>query len=228
MNELMEKISYSIHRSYRKTIAITITPEGEVLVKAPKRLPKAFIEGFVSSKADWIADALEKRKKLEEQKKSFRLESICFLGGEYPVRIGPAGSAVRFTGKYFQVPKGPKEEQMRQVTLWMKAQAKEIFSARVELYAKEMNVRPKAVKVSSAKTRWGSYSSKGNVNLNWKLLFAPGQAVDYVVVHELAHAIEMNHGPQFWRIVAQVMPDYEEMQDVLKDLQKRLEREGWE
>ena len=205
MNELMEKISYSIHRSYRKTIAITITPEGEVLVKAPKRLPKAFIEGFVSSKADWIADALEKRKKLEEQKKSFR-----------------------FTGKYFQVPKGPKEEQMRQVTLWMKAQAKEIFSARVELYAKEMNVRPKAVKVSSAKTRWGSYSSKGNVNLNWKLLFAPGQAVDYVVVHELAHAIEMNHGPQFWRIVAQVMPDYEEMQDVLKDLQKRLEREGWE
>ena len=117
---------------------------------------------------------------------------------------------------------------MRQVTLWMKAQAKEIFSARVELYAKEMNVRPKAVKVSSAKTRWGSYSSKGNVNLNWKLLFAPGQAVDYVVVHELAHAIEMNHGPQFWRIVAQVMPDYEEMQDVLKDLQKRLEREGWE
>ena len=118
MNELMEKISYSIHRSYRKTIAITITPEGEVLVKAPKRLPKAFIEGFVSSKADWIADALEKRKKLEEQKKNFRLESICFLGGEYPVRTGPAGSAVRFTGKYFQVPKGPKEEQMRQVTLW--------------------------------------------------------------------------------------------------------------
>ena len=122
----------------------------------PEDVYKRQIEGFVSSKADWIADALEKRKKLEEQKKSFRLESICFLGGEYPVRTGPTGSTVRFTGKYFQVPKGPKEEQMCQVTLWMKAQAREIFSARVALYAKEMNVHPKAVKVSSAKTRWGS------------------------------------------------------------------------
>ena len=112
MNELMEKISYSIHRSYRKTIAITITPEGEVLVKAPKRLPKAFIEGFVSSKADWIADALEKRKKLEEQKKSFRLESICFLGGEYPVpgqgrREAPSG----LRGSIFRCPKAPKRSR---------------------------------------------------------------------------------------------------------------------
>lgn len=78
MDESMEKISYSIHRSYRKTIAITITPEGEVLVKAPKRLSKAFIEGFVSSKADWSPMRWKSERSWKNRKRAFAWNPSAF------------------------------------------------------------------------------------------------------------------------------------------------------
>lgn len=66
-------------------------------------------------------------------------------------------------------------------------------------------------------SRWGSCSSKGNINLSTRLLFAPEEVRDYVIVHELAHLVEMNHSPKFWKVVADVMPDYKEKKKWLKE-----------
>ncbi|MGN1141792.1 MAG: M48 family metallopeptidase [Oliverpabstia sp.] len=95
--------------------------------------------------------------------------------------------------------------------------AKQILPARIQYYAKIMGVTYGKVTLREQKTRWGSCSSKGNLNFNWKLALMPDEILDYVVVHELAHRIEMNHSDKFWKIVEEVLPDYRERRKWLKE-----------
>ena len=84
-------------------------------------------------------------------------------------------------------------------------------------FTKIMNVTYGTVRLSSARTRWGSCSARGNLNFHWKLILMPPEVLDYVVVHELAHRREMNHSPRFWAIVEKVLPDYKERRRWLKE-----------
>lgn len=83
-----------------------------------------------------------------------------------------------------------------------------MLPGKLEHFAKIMGVVPAAMRITSATTRWGSCSSRGNVNFSWRLMLCDDDVIDYVVVHELAHLCEMNHSPQFWAIVESVLPDY--------------------
>ena len=94
--------------------------------------------------------------------------------------------------------------------------AKEIIPARVAYYSRIMNVTPTAVKIGGAKTRWGSCSGKNSLNFSWRLMLTNDDAIDYVVVHELAHILEHNHSKRFWAVVENVMPDYRERRKGLK------------
>lgn len=93
--------------------------------------------------------------------------------------------------------------------------AKKIIPERVDYYAKIMGVSYGRISIREQKTRWGSCSSKGNLNFNWKLVLMPEDLLDYVVVHELAHRLEMNHSKAFWKIVEDVLPDYRERKKLL-------------
>lgn len=95
--------------------------------------------------------------------------------------------------------------------------AKEYFSARVSYYERIIGVTHASIAVRDQKTRWGSCSSRGNLNFNWRLMLAPPRVLDYVVVHELCHRKEMNHSKAFWRAVETVLPDYKELRKWLKD-----------
>ena len=86
--------------------------------------------------------------------------------------------------------------------------AREIFEQKVSYYAQMMGVSYGRIAIRDQKTRWGSCSGEGNLNFNWRLIFAPAGVLDYVVVHELAHRKEMNHSPRFWRVVEDTMPEY--------------------
>ena len=97
--------------------------------------------------------------------------------------------------------------------------AREIFPVRAAYFADRLGVDFGTITIREQKTRWGSCSSAGNLNFNWKLVLLPPELLDYVVVHELAHRLEMNHSPRFWAIVGSVLPDY-------KRLRKRLKEEG--
>ena len=100
---------------------------------------------------------------------------------------------------------------------WLQRQARTLFEARIALHAGAMGVQIRQLRLSSARTRWGSASSDGSIRLNWRLIHFPVETIDYVVVHELAHLREMNHGPAFWAIVQAAMPDYEQRRRQLKD-----------
>lgn len=94
--------------------------------------------------------------------------------------------------------------------------AREELPLKVRRYACLMGVRPAAVKITSARTRFGSCSGKNSICFSWRLMEYPDEAVDYVVVHELAHIVHKNHGPHFWALVARYMPDYKQRRALLR------------
>ena len=101
-------------------------------------------------------------------------------------------------------------------------QAKKIFPERTAYFAERMGVTYNRITIREQKTRWGSCSSVGNLNFNWKLVLMPSELLDYVVVHELAHRKEMNHSPRFWAVVEKELPDYRERREKLKKMGKQL------
>ncbi len=102
--------------------------------------------------------------------------------------------------------------------------AREIFEQKVSYYAQMMGVSYGRIAIRDQKTRWGSCSGEGNLNFNWRLIFAPAGVLDYVVVHELAHRKEMNHSPRFWKVVEDTMPEYRKYQKWLKENGRGLHR----
>lgn len=106
----------------------------------------------------------------------------------------------------------------------LKMQAEEVFPARAAFYAEKMGISYGRITIRRQKTRWGSCSQSGNLNFNCLLMMAPPGVVDYVVVHELCHRIEMNHSPRFWKLVGEVYPDYDRWKRWLKENGGRLMR----
>ncbi len=100
---------------------------------------------------------------------------------------------------------------------WYKAQAHKVLKDKLDKHANRMQVTFQTVRLKEQKTRWGSCSSKRNINLNWRIIMAPDEAIDYVIIHELAHLTHLNHSEQFWLRVAAFMPEYANWKKWFKD-----------
>ena len=110
----------------------------------------------------------------------------------------------------------PTEKLTREKVIALAEEALKIIPARVEYFAKVIGVTYGKITIRNQKTRWGSCSQKGNLNFNWKLALMPEEILDYLVVHELAHRVEMNHSPAFWAVVAEEIPDYKTRREWLR------------
>ena len=105
---------------------------------------------------------------------------------------------------------------------WLRTEGAERFQQKTAFWAARMKVTYGRITIRDQRTRWGSCSSRGNLNFNWKLVLIPPELLDYVVVHELAHRKEMNHSPRFWTIVEKELPDYRDRREKLKILGRQL------
>jgi predicted metal-dependent hydrolase len=184
-------------------------------------------------KADWILRKLAEQGQRLEQQDAARIDwcdglRLPYLGAELVVRTrGGLARTVLQTAQpllghpatlHLSLPENANPDQIRDtVQRWLQQQARALFEARIAHHAAAMGVQVTRLRLSSARTRWGSASSDGSVRLNWRLIHFPLATLDYVVVHELAHLHEMNHSPAFWAIVRAVMPDYEQRRRTLKD-----------
>jgi predicted metal-dependent hydrolase len=220
---------YTLIRSKRKTLALYIR-DGRLEVRDPLRCPKSDIDKFVASKEKWLIKKLAQSSEQSAKRKNFSLnygDLVTYRGREYPI-AAKAGNRLGFDGEHFyMLPNLPPEQIKAACVQIYKILAKRDLPDRVFDFAKQMAVMPTAVKITSAKTRWGSCSSKKSLNFSWRLMLADDDVIDYVVVHELAHIRQMNHSAAFWAIVEDILPDYKERKVQLRVLQKRLATEDW-
>ncbi len=172
----MEKTAYELIRSNRRTMSVEVDQAGNVLVRAPRLMPKWRIEAFVQERQEWIRRARSRQAK--------RLEKL---------------PDIREEDKPFYV-----------------KQAKAILPVKIDFYAKRMGVTPTGLTVTSAKTRFGSCSGKNRLSFSWRLMAYPEAAVDYVVVHELAHIRYKDHSRAFYGFIESILPDYRDRIKLLK------------
>ena len=175
---------YDLIRTSRKTIAIQITLDGDVTVRAPRDCEKAEIDDLIRDRREWIE---EKRAEFLAQKRE------CEKKQEQFPKITPES-----------------EREFRRL-------AKEKIPKRVALFAEQVGVDYGKITIKDTKSRWGRCSYQGNLNFCWRLILAPEEVLDYIVVHELCHRLEMNHSARFWAEVKRVLPEYEKSKEWLKE-----------
>jgi len=211
----------SIVRSKRKTIALIITPEGKLVVRAPVRTSIASIEDLVSKKRAWV---LRKMQEISVRPKSIRKHFIdgdefLFLGKSYRLKIRNDGTTSVTLGDLIEVGASPSPSEVEvkeRLTGWYRLKALEIIEPRCREMAGKMGCTPQSIKISHAERRWGSCSIRGTVRFSWRLVLAPPEVIDYVIVHELVHLVHHNHSKRFWNAVAAFMPDYQEKREWLR------------
>lgn len=209
-----------IIRSKRKTIALVIQPNGELLVRAPRRATKKQIDAMVAEHADWIA---KKQAKAIAALAAFAPrqflagETFPFLGENYALQLINRKKPIFALNGNFQLAQSAVGQAEQLFEKWYKKQARQLFTDRVEFYSGEYGFEYVKIRLSSARTRWGSCSAKGTLSLTWRLVMAPIDIVDYVVVHELSHLREHNHSKRFWAQVGAILPDYKIRRKWLKE-----------
>lgn len=222
-------MDYQIKRSRRKTMVLTVLPDGCVEIRVPLKTPAELIDRFICSKQDWIAE----KQALSLLRLSQRdavlakpVHQLRLLGTYWPVdsRIN---QPLSFDGRTFLLPPGTLQELQPDIILLYKQLAKDYILPRVQELSLHTALTPTSVRITSAAGSWGSCSGKNALSFSWRLILAPPQAIHYVILHELCHIREHNHSPAFWALVTHFMPNWRTARDSLKPLAEELRLEGW-
>ena len=217
-------LEYNLIRSQRRDVLLKALPGGETRVYAPSTLPLKQADALVRERMD---ELISMHNRLEEQLRQNRLRHpveegsrICIEGESYILRrVAGSRIGMRLEGEncILTLPHPDSEEHVRAALKQaLSRRALERIRRQLEIHALAMGVRYGRVAIRDQKSRWGSCSSKQNLNFNWKLIMAPPEALNYVVIHELCHLIEFNHSARFWNLVQARMPEYEYWKKWLK------------
>lgn len=214
-------VSYSVRRSARaKNISIRVSPDRGLEVVMPGGVKSYNIESCLKSREDWIIARLDQIKQLQDKKANSG--RVLFLGREYGlvhVIRHQAAAAVKILDDklYITVSDHSPETLAEALERWYRAQAGIIFKERVRRINKEAGYTVNRIFIRGQRTRWGSCSRLGNLNFNWRLVMAPVEVIDYIVIHELSHLGEMNHSVNFWHLVEKLCPDYKKYRKWLRE-----------
>ena len=206
--------TYTLVRQPRKSLQLELTGPLTLLIKAPLQLEREKIFHFIRQKAAW----LEKKNQLLPRGNAARpgLDSgttLPFRGQHLFLqksssRCKPAVSLYGNTLKVNLYAYAPQDDTHSLLLAWYRQQALTTLSQKTASWSQRLDVNVKKITIKDQKTRWGSCSSLGNINYNWRIIMAPDPAIDYLVVHEVAHRIHLNHSAAFWQLVGQHIPDY--------------------
>jgi predicted metal-dependent hydrolase len=213
------RIAYTLKRSRRRrSITLTIDESG-LRVGAPWRAAASRIETVLETHASWIVRKLGEWQARRPPAFIWKDGAIAMLLGE-PLSLvaQPDVEATMRHGDCLYVSACAENAAAlkERVTAWLRKSAQDWFEQRAAHFACILGVRVAAIRLSNAKTRWGTCHPDGRILLNWRLIQAPPALIDYVVVHELAHLREPNHSPRFWAWVATVLPDYKQRRLALR------------
>ena len=213
-----QHVTYTLKRSSkRRSIGLRIDDRG-LTVSMPLKASERWLHEVLQDRANWVIDKLEEWQSQAPEKPSWTDGDIIpYLGEILTLRVGSFPKTLQHVGEELRVKdEGNTARIEKRVSAWYRQQALPLFVARAEHYAQKLEVKPKSIRLTTARTRWGSCTTQGEVRLNVQLIRLPHYLIDYVIVHELAHLREMNHSAAFWRVVEIACPDYARLRSELK------------
>ncbi|XZG70162.1 M48 family metallopeptidase [Chitinibacteraceae bacterium HSL-7] len=202
-------VRFLVRRSRRRSIGLSLGLNG-LVVALPMRAPLSEAERVVALKWSWICRHLDARPPAP-QPLGFGT-TLTWLGE--PRVLMPAGKSG--LDAHILAIAADETTLAPRLATFMQRHARVYFAERIAYWSEQMGVSARRVLLTSARSRWGSCSSAGDIRLNWRLMQAPVSVVDYVVIHELAHLSEMNHSERFWAIVARHCPGWAQERAWLK------------
>jgi predicted metal-dependent hydrolase len=230
---------YEIIKKSNKNISIKISNDGEIIVVSPYRISELTINEIIAKKSVWIVKKLEEIKSRENRTKPLEFknfEKILYKGNYYPINIVESmayNCEVDFVNSGVEIKvntlvQGRNRRKIIETALqnWYRDRCEEVIKARTAYYSKLLALYPTklTVKRKAQITLWGSCSSKGSINFNYRLILAPEKVIDYIVVHELCHLKYMNHSKEFYCMVKNIIPDYKNCISYLKTNSRILQK----
>lgn len=228
---MSDLLNYRIRRSQRaKNARIVVTP-GKVEVVVPLKFPELRIHHFVDAKRDWILSTLKRLADVGKQlpgliaRRYADGSHVPYLGRQLRLRIEHSSYKTVLvklqsdSELLVRLPHGHSagEESIKALLSdWYKIEARKHVQLYVDKHAPRYQLWPRGIRIKMQKSRWGSCGPKNDINLNWLLMLAPAEALEYVVVHELCHIRHKNHSRDFWQLVAEHLPGYQQQRKWLK------------
>ncbi len=223
-------INYTLlHSSKLKSVKITVEFEHGVEVTAPVGMSDQAVEQVLQQKGRWVMEKLDAIASIEAppSKKEFVSgEKFLYVGRQYTLVVSERAERrplLVMRNSTFEVTVPPelkiwdRQNTIRELfRVWYKQRAEGKLTEQVHTYADRLNLQPAEIKVMDMDRRWGSCTPRGAVHLNWRLIMAPIQIIDYLVVHELCHLSVPEHSPKFWDRVGSIIADYEERREWLR------------
>ena len=213
------QVQYTLRRSPRRRSIALLVDERGLRVAAPLAAPQTAIDDLLREHAAWV---LRKVGDWEQKRPPPRTwtagEQIMYVGAALRLELQTGIESPQISGGCLLVgppaltPKGIEGR----VRTWLKRQALTLYTQRCAEYSARLGLPEPALRLSSARTRWGSCHAGGRIRMNWRLIQGPQSWIDYVAAHEVAHLREWNHSAAFWRTVALLVPDYAERRAALR------------
>lgn len=198
--------------SNRRNVLLQALPEGKVRVYAPKNARLKEMDALVLSRWDWIKE-MHRSLALEDKKRAFDPENGVLIEGKKTSivveRSVKKGCRTENGVLYVSIPSNDPAMIKEEIQKYLSKLALQRIREALDKFAPTVGCEYGRVTIREQKTRWGSCSSKKNLNFNWKLILAPKEALEYVVIHELCHLIHFNHSERFWKEVESRMSEYD-------------------
>lgn len=212
------------HKISRRSLrlSLTVDPDGQVIITSPPFVPKFLLNRFYEQHQAWIE---QRQSKIKQRFKVETPDSILIFGQKYqkqfladlnsPLGIVAAKQQLLINYPHLQGKKAPLQKK---IDTFLQNTAIKYLHPRAHALAKQMELKFKRLTTRQQKSRWGSCSSQGNLNFNWRLVHHPTAVIDYVIIHELAHLVQLNHSAAFWQLVGKYDPAYPTHRAYLKKI----------
>lgn len=224
-------VPYTIYRENgRDTAQVQFDPDDGIVAHVPMDMPHNTVERMVTSKGMSLVEQLRKAEPKGRRRRQMQTgETYLFLGQPYRLLVdeGSMGE-VHIDGAWLVVPVGDTQANKQgpmvrwKLVGWYRKQAEEQLPAKANHWAKALEVEPASVKVREHRRGWGACDARGNLRLNWRIVQAPDELIDYIVAHLMAMLVE-DQQKDFWTVLGEVLPEYKDHQVALSRIERRLD-----